>query len=124
MGRAFGFLVVIVAGGIGAYVYMQQLETVTPGTTGINTAIEVTGVRNDLTAMAQAQKRYWAVNSRYATLEELRNNGDIHIPSRETYTYSVDAGETKFTIVASYNGSDPKAPKRITVDETMSLVTR
>ena len=124
MGRAFGFIVVLITVGIGAYVYMQQMETVSSGGPALNTAIDVTGVRNDLIAIANAERRYWAVNARYASLDELRRNGDIFIPARESYTYTADVGENSFTIIASYSGTDPKAPQRITVDETMSLTTK
>jgi hypothetical protein len=113
-------LIVLAAGG---YLYTRQLESVSHGGTAPTVVVDVVGVRNDLTAMANAQRRYWVTNSRYASLDELRSNGDIHIPARPFYTYSSVATDSGFKIVATYSGSDPKAPKRITVDETMKMTT-
>jgi hypothetical protein len=121
MGRAFGFIVVISAVAIGGYVYTRQVQAVSTGGSNPETMIDVTGVKNDLTAMAQAERRYWATNAKYASLEELRANGDIHIPTRASYSYTAQATETRFKIIAVYSGADPKAPKRITVDESMAI---
>jgi hypothetical protein len=123
MGRTFGFIAVLIVIGIVGYLYMQQVQTVTPGGIVPQTTIDVTGVRNDLMAMANAERRYWASNTRYASLEELGANGDIEIPTRAHYSYSIDAGETNFKITATYSGPDPKAPQRLSVDETMTLRT-
>lgn len=123
MGRAFGFLSVMIVAALGGYLYMNQLQTVTGGTTP-KAAIDVTAVRNDLLAIANAERRYWATNAKYASLDELSNNGDIPIPSRGNYTYSADAGDTGFKIIATYSGPDPTAPKSITVDETMAITTK
>src|SRR5437667_2349259 len=106
MGRAFGFVFVMIAVAVGGYVYMNQLRTVTAGGTTPKVTIEVTAVRNDLLAMANAERRYWAANAKYASLDELRNNGDIPIPSRGNYAFSADAGDNNFKIIATYSGSD------------------
>ena len=108
--------------GIGAYVYMQQVQTVAPVTT-LNTAIEVTGVRNDLLAIANAERRYWITNGKYAQLDELSAKGDTYIPSRDTYIYTVDVTDNGFKVIATYSGSDPKAPKLIVVDENLRMNT-
>jgi hypothetical protein len=124
MGRAFGFLSVIIVAAVGGYFYMNQMHAVTPGGTSPKVMIDVTAVRNDLLAMANAERRYWATNAKYASLDELRNNGDVPIPSRANYTYSADVGDSAFKIIATYSGSDPVAPKTITVDETMAMTTK
>jgi len=109
---------------IGGYLYTRQLQTVTPVGTAPTTAIDVIAVRNDLLAIANAERRYWATNARYASLDELQTNGDIQVHNRSHYVYSVNAGETSFKIIATYSGPDPKAPKLISVDETMALQTK
>jgi hypothetical protein len=123
MGRSFGFIVLLIVVAIGAYIYMGQVQTLTPSGASPNAVIDAVGVRNDLMAMANAERRYWAVNSKYADLEDLRRNGDIHIPTRPDYTYSAEASETSFRITATYSGQDPKAAKRMTVDQSMVLKT-
>jgi hypothetical protein len=123
MGRSIGFLTLLIVLVVGGYLYTRQIDSVTQNGAAPAAAVDVIGVRNDLTAMANAERRYWATNSRYASLDELRANGDIHIPTRPFYTYSAVATEGGFKIVATYSGADPKAPKRITVDETMAVTT-
>jgi hypothetical protein len=121
MGRFFGLVMVVVVMAIGLYVYTRQTQSLTSVGSTPNTVIDVTAVRNDLMALANAERRYFALNAKYVSLEELRANGDIHIPTRANYTYEAEASETSFIIVAKYTGSDPEAPQRLTVDETMTV---
>lgn len=123
MGRSIGLISVIVAVCAGAYFYTRQAQSITSRGEAAATAVDVVAVRNDLMSIANAEKRYWVSNSRYASLDELRHDGDIEIPSRRDYTYSVEANDTSFKIIASYIGIDPKAPKRISVNEAMSMST-
>lgn len=123
MGRSLGFIMLLIVVGIGGYLYTRQAQSVTAVGSNPETTIEVTGVRNDLMAMANAERRYFASNSKYASLDELRSNGDIAIPHRPSYSYSAQAGDTSFKIIAMYSGSDPKAPKRIVMDESMTMTT-
>ena len=123
MGRSFGFIMVIIVVGIGGYLYTRQAQSLTAIGANPTTAIDVTAARNDLLALANAERRYWASNAKYAALDELQKNGDTHVPRRPNYSYSAQATETSFKIIAVYSGPDPKAPKRITVDETMAITT-
>jgi hypothetical protein len=115
-------LVIVVA--VGGYLYTDQLKNVVPDGKAPATAISVTGVRNDLLAMANAERRYLATHPKYASIDELREDGDIHVPARPDFTYFIDADESHFTITATYTGSDPKAPKRISVDDTLAIATK
>jgi hypothetical protein len=85
------------------------------------TTVDVTAVRNDLMAMATAERNYFASNGKYVSLDELKSSGDLTIPNRPSYSYSAQISENSFKITAVYSGSDPKAPKRLTVDHTMAL---
>jgi hypothetical protein len=124
MGRAFGFIMLIAVVGAGGYIYTRQATSVTGDGSAPQTAVDVTAARNDLLALANAERRYFASNGKYATLEELRGNGDIaSIPTRPNFAYSVQTTDTSFKITATYSGPDPKAPKHITVDETMTITT-
>jgi hypothetical protein len=124
MGRSFGFIVLIVVVGIGGYIYTRQAQSVSAVGSSPETAVDVLSVRNDLFAMANAERRYFALNSKYASIDELRSNGDINIPTREHYFYSIQTGDSSFKIVAAYHGSDTAAPKRITIDDKMALITK
>ena len=123
MGRGAGFIVLLVVVAIGLYLYSGQVQTLAPGGADISSTVDVVGVRNDLMAIANAERRYFAINGKYASLDDLRQNGDIHIPSRPNYNYSAETSDTGFKIIATYSGPDPKAPRRISVDETMALKT-
>jgi len=115
-------MVVIVAA-VGGYLYTRQATSVIQVGSTPQTTIDVTAVRNDLLGIANAERRYFASNGKYATLEELRTHGDTNIPTRAHYSYSVQTTDTSFKIIATYSGPDPKAPKRIAVDETMTITT-
>jgi hypothetical protein len=123
MGRAFGLVAVTIVVGIGGYIYMNQATQITPDGRAPKTTITVTGVQNDLLAMANAERRYFVTNSKYASLAELRSNGDIQVPTRPDYTYSADAGDNSFRIVATYSGADPHAPRHIAVDQNLTITT-
>ena len=123
MGRAFGFILVVTVVAMGGYLYTKQAKSVTSVGSNPQTTVEVTGVRNDLLAVANAERRYFASNGKYVSLDELRTGGDISVPARPNYSYSAQTTESTFKIIAVYSGPDAKAPKRITVDETMAITT-
>jgi hypothetical protein len=123
MGRTFGFAALLIVLVIGLYIYNQNARSITSGGTTPKTVIDVTGVNNDLLAIANAERRYWATNAKYGSLADLQTNGDIQVPLRASYRYSAEVGESGFKIIATYAGSDPKAPPHISVDETMALRT-
>jgi hypothetical protein len=123
MGRSVGFIVVLVAVAIGLHLYSNQLQTLKSGEAEVSSKIDVVGVRNDLMAIANAERRYLAINGKYASLDDLRENGDIHVPSRPNYKYAAETSDASFKIIATYFGPDGKAPKRISVDETMTVKT-
>jgi hypothetical protein len=122
MGRMFGFFGLLIVVGIGAYIYVGQVRTITPHGSSPTAAINVTAVRNDLIALANAERQFFASNGKYATLDELRANSTI-TSGRADYTYSADILDSSFKITAIYSGTDPHAPKRISVDDAMNIET-
>src|SRR5207247_10268146 len=79
MGRSLGFVMLIVVVGAGAYLYTKQAK---PVGSPASSLIETIGIQNDLMAMANAERRYFVEHAKYASLDELRRNGDTHIPTR------------------------------------------
>ena len=132
MSRAFGFIGLLIVLGIGAYIYMRQAQAVTPGGGGAGSTatprstIDVVGVKNDLIALANAERRHFAADGKYVSIDELRSNGDISMPTnhRGPYSYSAETSDTGFRIVASYSGP-PNAgvPHSFSIDETMQIKT-
>jgi hypothetical protein len=123
MGRSLGFVMLLIVVGIGGYIYSRQAQSLTAVGSNPQTTVDVTGVHNDLIALASAERRYFASNAKYASLDDLRTSGDIALPHRANYSYSAQTSDSSFKIIAAYSGSDPKAPKRIIMDESMTMTT-
>lgn len=126
MGRALGFIGVLLAVAIGMYVYSKQAQSTTaavPGASSPRAAVDITGVRNDLVAIANGERRHFASEGKYVSLDELRTAGDISLPqnSRGPYDYSVDVNDAHFKVVATYSGSDTTSPRRITINDEMQV---
>jgi hypothetical protein len=125
MGRAFSFITLVIVVGVGAYIYMRQTQSVmTAGTSNPTATVDLMGVRNDLLAIAQAERTYASINSKYLPLDELRSQGALTMTRnhRGGYTYSADVSDTSFRIVATYNGpASSGMPKSLSIDETMVL---
>src|SRR3954462_5168072 len=124
MSRLFGFVGLLVVLAVGAYIYKQQIvATSAPGgaTANPRATIDVAGVKNDLLAIAQAERRYWASNGKYVSIDELLTNGDISMqkPSRGPFNYSSTANESGFVITATYSGDDAGVAKTMSIDQTM-----
>jgi hypothetical protein len=127
MGRAVGMIGILIALGVGAYLYTHQGGGPEQGAAVTRTTIDIAGVKSDLLVLANAQRGQLALEGRYATLDELVSKGSISMSrtSRPPYTYSAEvSGGTSFRIVATYNGPpNTGAPKRISIDETMQIKT-
>jgi hypothetical protein len=125
MGRALGFIGVLIAVGIGAYLYTQQAKSASVGGSSPQATIDTVGVKNDLIAIANAERRRLASDGKYVSLEDLRSNGDISMPSntRGPYTYAVETSDSGFKVTATYSGPDPKAAKQLSIDQTMQIST-
>jgi hypothetical protein len=123
MGRVLGFVGLIIVVGVGAYIYMRQTQNVmTGGTSNPTATVDLIGVRNDLLAIAQAERMHSAINGKYVSLDELRAQGSLTMDrkSRGPYTYSAEVSDTSFRIVATYNGpSSSGMPKSLSVDQSM-----
>jgi Tfp pilus assembly protein PilE len=93
--------------------------------------ISVTGVKNDLVAIAQAERMYYAQNGSYADLPTLTSTGTMNIArtSRDGYTYSADSTGNSFTVTATYTAPPAANPAGVTpphfptytIDQTMEV---
>lgn len=125
MSRAFSFLALLAVLAVGAWYYMHQAQSVASGGTSNPTAtVDLIGVRNDLLAIAQAERSHAARSGGYVSLDELRSGGDLSMASdhRGPYTYSAEISGTGFRILATYSGpANSGMPKSLSVDETMQV---
>jgi hypothetical protein len=127
--RVFGLLGLVIVLAVGAYVYKQQIQgTSAPGgaTANPRATIDSAGVRNDLVAIANAERRYFASNGKYVDLDELISNGDVSMqsPRRGPYTYSSDIADDGFRITATYTGDPNSAgPKTLSITQSMQITS-
>ncbi len=127
MGRLFGFLSVVVVLAIGMYFYSKQVQS-SSAPAGANTpkaAINITGVRTDLVSIASAERRYFAGEGRYASIDELISTNYITVArQRPPYTYTVQIISGGFRVVATRSGDDTSGmPAQLSVDENMEFQT-
>src|SRR3990167_7472366 len=96
MRGVLSLLSLLLAVAIGLFIYRSYFtgsSDVTMGTGNIRAAADITGVQNDLNAMAQAERAFLALNGRYASLEELYSGGSLQTDparGRQGYTYAAD----------------------------------
>ena len=116
--------------GVGMYLYFLKQAAPAPGMVATQD-ISIVGVKNDLIAIAQAERIYFAQNDSYTDLATLASSGTMNITrtSRDGYTYSVEPSQTGFTATATYTAPLPEMPAGVapphfptfTVDQTMEV---
>jgi hypothetical protein len=124
--RVFSFLGLMIVLCVGAWLYTRQAKSVMPaGSNNVRAVADITGVQNDLLAIANAERSEFALEGKYLSLDELRSKGVINLRAsgRAGYTYSVEVGSDSFRAVASYSGPPATAPQTISVDQTMEIRT-
>jgi hypothetical protein len=125
MGRIFGFISVMIAVAVGMYVYAHQAQS-SSAAAGVNNpkaAIEITGVRTDLMTIAQAERGHFALEGKYASLDELISSHSISVArQRQPYTYEIETSGNGFRVVATRSGEDGSGlPAQLWVDENMQF---
>jgi hypothetical protein len=122
MGRAFGFLGTVVTLAIGMYIYSLQVKTLTPGA-GSGNAEEfatISGVKNDLIGIGNAERGYFASQGKYASLGELTSGNYLSIKGeRPPYIYDVEIMENSFRATATRTTKG--APAQLWITENMQV---
>ena len=125
MGRLFGFLSIVIVMGIGLYLYSKQVQS-SSSAAGANTptaAINITGVKSDLLSIAGAERRYFASEGKYASLDELISTNYITVSrQRPPYSYDVQTSSGGFRVVATRSGDNASGkPAQLSVNENMEF---
>jgi len=127
MGRLFSFIGLLVVVGAGMYIYAHQAETssAATGTNNPKAAINITGVRSDLMTIAQAERGYFALEGKYASLDELISSRSMSVARQRTpYSYEIETSGSGFRVIATRSGDDASgAPAQLSVDENMQFQT-
>ena len=123
-------LLIVAAISVGGYLFFLKQAAPGPGMVATQ-AISLTGVQNDLVAIAQAERMYFTQNGSYADLSTLASSGTMNITrtSRDGYTYSVEPSGNSFTVTARYTAPPPEMPAGVapphfpafTIDQTMEI---
>ncbi len=122
MGRAFGFVGIMIVMAVGMYIYSLQLKTVSsPGGGSVPSgAANLMGVKNDLISIANAERGYFVSQQQYASLDELVSGNYITIErQRPPYTYDAETTATGFRVTATRDSAG--APAQLWIDETMQI---
>src|SRR5258707_8948949 len=127
MGRLVGFVSVVIVLAIGMYIYSRQLQS-SSAPAGANTpkaAINITGVRSDLISIATAERRYFASEGKYVSLDELISTNYLTIArQRPPYSYEDQISSGGFHVVAIRSGDNTAGtPAQLSVDENMEFQT-
>jgi hypothetical protein len=127
MGRMFGFIGAVIAVAAGMYVYSRQAQS-SSAAAGVNNpkaAISITGVKSDLISIATSERRYYATEGKYASLDELISGDYISVArQRPPYGYEIESSSGGFRVVATRSGDDGSGlPAQLSVDENMEFKT-
>ena len=124
--RALAMVLVAAAVLFGVYeVYLKKMPTTDAGTAPTQ-AISLTGVRNDLLQIAQAERANIALNSNCVSLEELISSGAMTMDrkQRDGYTYQVSCSGAEFQVTAQHSPAPEGSPIRypaFAIDSTMEI---
>ena len=125
MGRIFGFLSIVIVLGAGMYIYSKQAQSSSAlaGANNPKAAINITGVKTDLVNIAGAERRYFATEGKYASLDELISTNYVSVArQRPPYTYDIQTSGGGFHVIATRSGDDSSGtPLQLSVDENMEF---
>ena len=130
--KGFGIIGILVTAVIGVTFYMYTLKQAAPAPGMVATqAVDVLGVKNDLVAIAQAERMYYTQNGSYADLSTLTSSGTINLArtSRDGYTYTATPAGGSFTVTATYTAPPVPNPAGVmpphfptyTIDQSMEV---
>jgi hypothetical protein len=85
--------------------------------------VNLTGVKADLIGIAGAERRYYATEGKYASLDELISANYIAIArQRPPYTYEIQTSNAGFHVVATRSADDASGvPAQLSVDDNMEF---
>ncbi len=124
MKKAAGLLGLVIALGIGYYIFKAQYTSGPTGGAPPKQVIDVTGVKMDLLAIGQAERTYLASHGTYASVDQLQQDGAITFSgtNRRGYNYSasVDDGQ-HFRITARPSDPEKQGWPTLVIDDMMQV---
>lgn len=102
--RVFGFLGTVITLAIGMYIYSTQIKAIEPAAASSNPqeVTTITGVKNDLISIANAERGFMATQGKVGSLEELLSGNYLTIKSeRPPYIYNIESSGNSFRVTAT-----------------------
>lgn len=117
-------LLAVVAIALVSYkLFFLQMRKDAGGTANPVQVIDVVGVKNDLLAIAQAERAYQAEHGSYASLGDLTSTGSLTFrrTNRDGYTYAIETTADTFRVVAHCPASAAAGCSDYSVDQSMEI---
>jgi hypothetical protein len=124
MKKVGGLLALVIVLGLVYFMFKTQFEHLPGGGAPPKQTIDVVGVKNDLLAIAQAERMYLASNGSYASLEQLQQEGSLTFSgtNRRGYNYAAEVEDGQhFKITATPSDPAKAGWPTLSIDETMQI---
>ena len=116
----------LIALGVGYFVYMKSLTSAGVTEAPPQQTIDVTDIRSNLMTIGQAERIYVTNHGTYGTIEQLNQDGPPMLPTENRgYVFSATPnGATSFKVTAT--PTDPNKPDwpTLVITETMTVTER
>ena len=119
-----GIIGLVLALAIGLFIYKAEFTQGPAGGAPPAQTIDVTGVKNELLALAQEERLYMASNGSYADLDQLQKDGSTTIAdgARRGYSFAVTVDDGRhFKITASPSDPAKQGLPTLAIDDTMQI---
>lgn len=116
----------LIALGVGYFLYTKSLTTAGGTQKPPQEQIDVVAIRTNLLNIGQAERAYLAAHGTYGTLEQLRSEGPPAISTGDRgYVFSVVAdGARSFTVTATPMDSNKAGWPTLMIDNTMTVTEK
>ena len=123
MKKVGGLLGIVIALGVGYFIFKAQVTQGPAGDAPPQQIIDVAGVKNDLLAIGQAERMYMASHGSYATVDQLQQDGSILFSgnNRRGYNYQAEISGESFRIVATPVDPSKEGWPTLAIDDTMQV---
>lgn len=124
LGSVLGLLVVVLIVGLTYKIWFQKSVSVDGAATPTQT-VDVVGVKNDLLAIAQAERVYQAQHESYASMDDLVSSQTMSMrkSGRDGYAYEVSTSADSFQVVAHCPAQTNPGCTSFSIDQTMEIRT-
>jgi hypothetical protein len=118
-----GLLVVAVICVVGYWVFLRQAASTPEGAGTPQQTIDVVGVKNDLIAIAQAERAYQAEHGSYVSLPDLVASGSLTgaKSGRGGFTYDVETSPTDFRAIAHCSATPEQTCTSYFINSSMEV---